>query len=249
MDEQSVLRQIEEELCALRHQISDLGDRSTLERLAHHEKPVRAPPPQSIFEDELPLAEKTSRLCSECLEKEDLDAAFLAILRYIEAVAKAKADSEEISERATREYVERRFDDVVNINTDRLATASTRLHAQIESRIRRISDDFDEFAQSIHSRLIFADSQLAVAEQVIAQKAGKIVVKRKSMAEQLKSGAPKPKARHVVKLRKDGIVYPPKANLPVEPAMEALQPAVMTVSMRDAVPKSLLVTSTNQFLR
>jgi hypothetical protein len=241
MDIDEQIRAFEEELCALRREINDRGDRSTVERLSQPDKPAAPTAPQSIFEEELPLGEKTAHLCSEYLEKGDLDAAFLSILRYIEAVAKAKADSEEISERAAREYVERRFDDVVNVNTDRLTTAASQLHAQIESRIRRITDDFDEFARSIHSRLISADAQLTVAEQTIAQKAGKIAVTRKSMSEQLELHGPK-KARRVVKMRKDGIAYPPKANRPVEPAMEVLQPAVTTVSVRDSVPKSLLVT-------
>jgi phage-related protein len=122
-----------------------------------------------------------------------------------------------------------------------MSVATGRLHDRIEARVRSISNEFDEFSNNITSRMDLAHSRLTTFEETIATKSGKVSVTRKSISNQGGFFDISSRTRHSLRIRKDGIVYPPKAIIPVEPGAEALMPAVTTVSVRDPTPRSLLV--------
>jgi hypothetical protein len=98
------------EVGSLRKELGELGARSMLENLVRAERTVKAgsvaeQKSQSATEEEVLI-----RQCDAYIAGGDMDSAFLAVLKRIEGLMQCKADTEEISERATRGYVRNLFD-------------------------------------------------------------------------------------------------------------------------------------------
>ena len=244
--------QLEATLAQLRRDICDLADCSALDRLRCKEaEKTRL---LSRLQANSPQASATlASVCSESVEKGDLDAAFLTVLRYIESISHAKADAEDITGKATRENVESTFEKLAALNAKSVSAKYDELHEGLEKELRYLSTEFDAFASSIDSRVSSTESELSELQVLISRYAGVVSVRRPTSQSSItrtgKSSRPGTAPVDVVsmmtphrplKSRTDGIVYPNKPVLRPEPTAKSLMDTVTTISETRKTPKTLI---------
>ena len=239
--------QLEATLAQLRRDICDLADCSALERLRCKEAEktrllsrLQANSPQA--------SASLASVCRESVEKGDLDAAFLTVLRYIESISHAKADAEDVSGKATRENVESTFEKLAALNAKSVSAKYDELHEGLETELRSLSAEFDAFVSSIESRVSSTESELSELQVVISRYAGVVPVRRPtSQSSVARAGKSSPvdvvsmmTPHRPLKSRTDGIVYPNKPVPRPEPTAKSLMDTVTTISETRKTPKTLI---------
>jgi hypothetical protein len=238
-DEDPRFRDIEERLASARRSIAKLGDSSTIEQLLREDSELqhvasqshrRGPPGADVS-----LSARTRTVCAECVSRRDLDTAFLTVLRYIESISHTKADSAELSERATRESMDARLGELVAANNRQMSECYQMLQRTVEDRVRRVADEFEAFARSIEARIAGSDARLNKVEGQIAKRMGRQPPERRVGAALDVFDPPKR-----LKFRTDGVAEVKRLVGTPEPSAKALMPAVVRTSPGVRGMKSLI---------
>jgi hypothetical protein len=146
-----------------RREINALCDRSLLERVLRLERMIKGSQATDVSRARLESNHNESPLvimCEDSLEKSDLDNAFLSVLRHLEGLSTTKADVEELSENATRDFVQKIFADLDTINNGRITDRYMSISSEMEARLQQIADSFEEFKRDIDSRMNTANADL-----------------------------------------------------------------------------------------
>jgi hypothetical protein len=227
-------RNIEESLAEVRKELCNLADRSIVEQLLRQEqeyqKYLAARPRRPSLRLEPTETDQAIQTCQDCISRGDLDTAFLTVLRYIDFFSNSKADSGELSERATREYVEARFDQLEVTMRRQLAATYYPVQREIEAELQLLSAEFAAFEDSVTARMQASAEELDRIEEGIAQLSGRCTAQEKGRL---------PSKR--LKLRHDGIAEPVRLEQKSEPSAKMLMPAVLIKSaargeMRSIIP-------------
>lgn len=252
-------KKVQEDLVQMRRDISNKADRSLLEQIRRQEvEKKRLFNKSKYLQSNVRISESTTQQCDENVENGDINAAFLIVLRYIEKISETKADSSEISEKATHSYVDQIFEKLDIMNKDQMNKNTSLLHKSIESRLQKISDSFDAFAQSINHRLEVSTSTLSLIDDQLTNISGMIQVHRTSQLTKSKLKKDDSSDNYNYKskdLRIDNFMNPKKPKKPKnsgivmptyykpkpEPTAKALCPAI-TVTSENKKTRSLLVT-------
>jgi hypothetical protein len=137
---------IEDSLAEARRALADLADRSLVEQVLRQEYEYeKASQSHSRRSSAVPEENDTIRICHDCVSRNDIGTAFLTILRYIDSFANSKADSSELPERATREYVETRFGQLESVVRRQLTTSYKMLQRTVEGQLQKLMSDFSAF--------------------------------------------------------------------------------------------------------
>ena len=151
--------QILEELGNLRKQINEKADRSTVEQILRyyqiknknfkndfHSLPKNIPDPE--------------RICKECVENGELELAFMTAIRYFESILATKAEINEVSDKATRNYVESMFERLDIINRQQIKDSNLILRETIEEKLNNLSKEFDNISKSINERVFKCENDI-----------------------------------------------------------------------------------------
>lgn len=253
-------KRVQEELVQMRREISSKADKSLLEQIRHQEdEKKRLFNKSKYLQTNFRINESITQQCDENVENGDLYAAFLVVLRYIERISETKADSSEITAKATHSYVDKIFEKLDIMNKDQMNNNTSLLHKSIESRLQEISDSFDSFSQSINQRLEISSANLSMIEDQLTNLSGMVPVHRtsqlskskfKKKVESSENYNYKSKDIHAdnfmipkkaKKPKNSGIVMPTYYKPKPEPTAKALCPAI-TVTSENKKTRSLLVT-------
>ncbi|OHS97737.1 hypothetical protein TRFO_35981 [Tritrichomonas foetus] len=240
---------VQETLAQIRRDISNKADRSLVEQIKRQEIEKKRVFTKAKLSNSLDVGinESTFKVCDEMVEKGDLDTAFLSVLRYIETISNTKADSEEIYEKATREYVEKIFTQLNAMNREQMMQKSEILHQTIEERINEISSRFDQFSTGIEQRLVNCTNNLAYLDEQITSMSGLIQIRQTSQVSKSKlkkesnEGGMEFTARKKKKPKNSGIVIPTHYKPKPEPTAKDLCLSI-TVTSEQKKTRSLLVT-------
>lgn len=241
--------EVEKELAQLRREVCDLAERSSIERLQHQEKEKNRclSRVRFILPDERLRNRPLADICSESVDRGDLDTAFLTILRYIESISRAKADSSALLGKVTRDVVERAFERLASLNAKAVAQKYDELQGSVETRLRSISEELDSFMSSIDDRIGTVEASLNDLQGMITHFAGVVPVSKTSrQTSTARSRLMTTRTVDVLnphsglKLRTDGIVYPNKPVPRPEPTAKALMSAVTATSEMRRTPRSLI---------
>lgn len=93
------------------------------------------------------------RVCLECVDVGDLNTAFSTILRHIDSTAQGKAEKEDVSEKATREYADSLFERLSVISNQQTREMTEGLQSILEARINGLITQFSQVQEDISRRL------------------------------------------------------------------------------------------------
>lgn len=252
-------KRVQEDLVQIRRDISNKADKSLLEQICHQEvEKKRLFNKSKYIQANFRVNESMTQKCDENVENGDLYAAFLVILRYIEKISETKADSSEITAKATHSYVDKMFEKLDIMNKDQMNNNTFLLHKSIESRLQEISDSIDSFTQIINQRLEVSTTTLSMIEDELVNLSGMAQVHRTSQLSKSKFKKKEQSENYNYKLKdihnenfmspkkakkpkNSGIVMPTYFKPKPEPTAKALCPAI-TVTSDGKKTRSLLVT-------
>lgn len=252
-------KRVQEELVQMRREISSKADKSLLEQIRHQEdEKKRLFNKSKYLQTNFRINESITQQCDENVENGDLYAAFLVVLRYIERISETKADSSEITAKATHSYVDKIFEKLDLMNKDQMNNNTSLLHKSIENRLQEISDSFDSFSQEINQRLEISHLNLSNIEEQFTSVSGMIQAHRTSQFSKSKLKKKESSENYNYKskdIRTENFMNPKKAKKPKnsgivmptyykpkpEPTAKALCPAI-TVTSENKKTRSLLVT-------
>jgi hypothetical protein len=227
------LRSIEESLAEARKSLSTLADRSLVEQFLRQEreyqKYLSTRPRRPTVRSDLTETDRAIQSCHDCISRGDLDTAFLTVLRFVDSFSNSKADSGELSERATREYAETRFDQLEAVTRQQLAATYEPVQRAIEAELQSLVNEFTEFEDSVTARLQAATEELDRIEEGIAQQSGRCTGQERIGARSKR-----------LKFRSDGIAEPIKPEVKTEPSAKLLMPTVLLRSAAKAEVRSII---------
>ena len=191
------MKEISQDIVTLRRQINEKADMAKVEEIKFNEKLLASGSPQDdllentdvSFDDlnysvassilevqddneaELDIIE-VENACSRSLRQHDIQSALLSVFRYLEYIEKKKADVTDVSDRATRTYVEDLFKKLLDLSRQQISTATLEVQNYIEKKFFYLSDSFSDFTSNITKRSDEAESRLSEVEDEIMKFAG-----------------------------------------------------------------------------
>ncbi|EAX98281.1 hypothetical protein TVAG_018170 [Trichomonas vaginalis G3] len=118
----------------------------------------------------LQVLEKSSRdpelICHDCIDNDDMETAFLTVLRYIEIILGTKAESQLVEEKSSIEYVETLFDRLNVMSRQQISDSNAMLKNVLETRLNKLFDNFTDFSTKVTTRLNKCEAEISHLEDM-----------------------------------------------------------------------------------
>lgn len=107
------------------------------------------------------------RICLECVQAGDLNAAFATILRYIDQISQTKAERKDVNGKATTTYVEDLFKRLGSLTRQQLEDSTKGLEYALEARIQTLEDEFTSMRNDITRQVSDAEKSITELEESV----------------------------------------------------------------------------------
>lgn len=159
-------QQLVEKITNMRIEVEGKADKLAVEQIERYQ--VELINMKKSDQARLQVLEKSSRdpelICHDCIDNDDLETAFLTVLRYIEIILGTKAESKLVEEKSSNEYVEKLFDKLNVMSRQQLDESNRMLKNVLEQRLNKLINEFDDFSKKVSVRLEKCDDEIANLE-------------------------------------------------------------------------------------
>lgn len=164
-------KHILEEIAKLRKEIAQKADKSAVEQI-------------SSYQDEIDNLKLTNAnrldtlerkpddpefICQKCIDNDDMETAFLTVLKFIETISSTKAESRMVDNKASKKYVESLFGHLNVITGQQITEANQDLRETLEVKLNSLSKSFDNFSRNITRRVESIESEVTFIEDFIVR--------------------------------------------------------------------------------
>lgn len=109
------------------------------------------------------------RICHECVQAGDLNAAFATILRYIDQISQTKAERKDVNGKATTTYVDDLFKRLGSLTRQQLEDSTKGLEHALEARIQALEDEFTSMRDEVTKNVCDAERSITELEEAVFQ--------------------------------------------------------------------------------
>lgn len=109
------------------------------------------------------------RICLECVQAGDLNAAFATILRYIDSISQMKAERVDVNGKATTTYIDDLFKRLGSLTRQQLEDSTKGLERALEARIQALEDEFVTMKNDIETQVTDAEQSITDLEDTVWQ--------------------------------------------------------------------------------
>ena len=179
MEDKDLQKQILEDISNLRRSLAQKADKSQIEQIAILSEEIQNL--KMTNANRLDTLERKPDdpevICQRCIDNDDMETAFLTVLRYIENISATKAESRMVENKASKKYVESLFDHLNVITRQQITEANAHLRDTLEATLNKLSDNFDYFTKNITHRIERCQNDIEDIEEFVAH--AKFVTQRK----------------------------------------------------------------------
>ena len=179
MDDKEFEKRILEDISNLRRNLAQKADKSQVEQIASLDEEIQNL--KMANTNRLDTIERDPNdpevICQRCIDNDDMETAFLTVLRFIESISATKAESRMVDNKASKKYVESLFDHLNVITRQQITEANEHLRDTLEVTLNKLSDNFDFFTKNITKRIERCEADVENIEEFIAH--AKFVTQRK----------------------------------------------------------------------
>ena len=179
MEEKDLHKQILEDISNLRRTLAQKADKSQIEQISILTEEI-----QNLKLSNANRLDTLERkpddpevICQKCIDNDDMETAFLTVLRHIENISATKAESRMVENKASKKYVESLFDHLNVITRQQITEANAHLRDTLEATLNNLTDKFDFFTKNITQRIERCQNDIEQIEDFVAQ--AKFVTQRK----------------------------------------------------------------------
>ncbi|EAY01019.1 hypothetical protein TVAG_295530 [Trichomonas vaginalis G3] len=136
-------------------------------------------------------------ICQMCIDNDDMETAFLTILKHIETLSSTKAEVKAVEKKASKKYVEGLFERLNSINRQQIQDANAHLRDTLEAKLNRLNNAFDDFTRKVSNHIDDCHSRCEQLE-VFVQHAKEVTQRRNDTPKNSSNNTPT-KSPHIVK--------------------------------------------------
>ena len=168
-EEENWEQKIINEIKALKKTVDNKVEKSVVDQIARYQEEILSM--RNANFQRLDILENRTKdpetICHDCIDNDDMESAFLTILRYIETISNTKAESILVDTKASVQYADSLFNRLNVISRQQITEANTQLKESLESRLNTLVDEFAQFSSAIEKRVRYCESEINKLEDTI----------------------------------------------------------------------------------
>lgn len=184
-------KQILADVARLRMVLAQKADRSAVEQISRYNDEIINL--RITNATRLDLSNKDPNdpevICQMCIDNDDMETAFLTILKHIENLASSKAEVKAVETKASKKYVENLFDRLNSINRQQIQEANAVLRDTLEAKLNTLNNSFDNFTKKVSCQIDDCVSRCEELEEFI-QHAKEVTQRRGETPKNSKPSTP-----------------------------------------------------------